>query len=231
VSVLVVVPCHNEERTLPGVVAEVQEHLPFADVLVVDDGSTDGTRQAAKAAGADVLSLCVNLGVGGAMRAGYRYAVEHGYDQVIQIDGDGQHDASQAFELLSALGSADLVIGARFAGSGEYEVHGPRRWSMRLLAYALSRRTGVPLTDVTSGFRATNRRTTQLFARDYAAEYLGDTVEAVVLASKAGLTITQAPVAMRVRAAGRSSAHPLQAVLYLARVVLVLILSSLRRFP
>jgi hypothetical protein len=165
------------------------------------------------------------------MRVGYRYADDRGYDCVLQVDGDGQHDPSQARQLLEALAGADLVIGARFAGTGDYDVRGPRRWSMRLLAVVLSRWTGVRLTDTTSGFRATGPRATRLFARHYAAEYLGDTVEAIVLASKAGLTIAQVPVGMRRRMTGRPSAHPLRATLYLGRVLLALVLAAVRRFP
>ena len=228
---LVVIPCWNEQDSVAAVVRDVRSSLPEADVLVVDDASTDGTRERAELAGATVVSLCVNLGVGGAMRVGYRYAVENGYDAVLQVDGDGQHDPSHGPALLAALEHADLVIGARFAGIGDYETRGPRRWSMVLLARVLSRRTGVGLTDTTSGFRATGPAATELFARHYAAEYLGDTIEAIVLASKAGLTITQVPVAMRPRTTGRPSAHPLQATLYLGRVVLALVLATVRRFP
>jgi glycosyltransferase involved in cell wall biosynthesis len=231
VSVLVVVPCLNEQDSVAAVVADLRAHVPEADVLVVDDASTDRTREVALLAGATVLSLCVNLGVGGAMRVGYRYAHERGYDHVLQVDGDGQHDSTQARQLLDALEDADLVIGARFAGRGDYDVRGPRRWSMQLLAAVLSRRTGVRLTDTTSGFRATGPRATSLFARHYAAEYLGDTVEAIVLASKSGLTIRQVPVNMRPRTTGRASAHPLQAALYLGRVALALVLATVRRFP
>lgn len=230
-SVLAIVPCFNEQDSVAAVVADLHRHLPEADVLVVDDASTDGTRDIARLAGATVVSLCVNLGVGGAMRVGYRYADEHGYEQVLQVDGDGQHDSSQAPLLLDALGGADLVIGARFAGTGDYDVRGPRRWSMQLLAAVLSRRTRVRLTDTTSGFRATGPRATRLFARHYTAEYLGDTVEAIVLAHKAGLTISQVPVVMRARTTGRPSAHPVQAMLYLGRVALALVLSSVRKFP
>ena len=226
-----VIPCFNEQDSVAAVVTDVRTWLPTADVLVVDDASTDRTRAIAEAAGAEVVSLCVNVGVGGAMRVGYRYAVAGGYDQVLQVDGDGQHDPSQASALLAALDGADLVIGARFAGTGDYDARGPRRWSMVLLARVLSRRTGVRLTDTTSGFRATGPAATGLFARHYAAEYLGDTVEAIVLASKAGLSIAQVPVAMRPRTTGRPSARPLQATLYLGRVLLALLLSTVRRFP
>src|SRR5688500_4035717 len=127
--VLVVIPAYNEESTLAGVVAEVRGALPSADVLVVDDCSTDRTRAVALTTGAQVLTLPINLGVGGAMRAGFRYALRYGHDAVLQVDGDGQHDPQDAPRLLAALGDADLVIGARFAGTGDYDVRGPRRWA------------------------------------------------------------------------------------------------------
>ncbi|HWG95232.1 MAG TPA: glycosyltransferase family 2 protein [Mycobacteriales bacterium] len=229
--VLVVVPAFNEQECLPGVLAELAAALPQADVLVVDDASTDRTRQAALGAGVRVLSLPINLGVGGAMRAGYRYALRFGYDVVLQVDGDGQHDPRDAPALLAALDDgADVVIGARFAGTGEYDVRGPRRWAMRLLASSLSRRTGTRLTDTTSGFRACSRRAVALFARHYPAEYLGDTVEALVLASRSGLRVAQVPVTMRPRAGGRPSQSPLRAGAYLGRAALALVLARVRRY-
>ena len=228
--VLVVIPAFNEEATVAGVVAEVLAALPGADVLVVDDCSTDATRAVALATPAQVVTLPINLGVGGAMRAGFRYALRYGYDAVLQVDGDGQHDPQDAPALLAALGDADLVIGARFAGAGEYDVRGPRRWAMRRLARTLSRVTGTKLTDTTSGFRASGARTVELFARHYPAEYLGDTVETLVIVARAGLRVVQVPVTMRGRAGGQPSQSPLKAAVYLLRVLLALGLGRLRRY-
>lgn len=132
-SILVVIPALNEQGSVADVVHEVHEAIPRAHVLVVDDGSRDRTRQVAMDAGADVLSLPFNLGVGGALRAGFRYAVRFDYDVVVQVDGDGQHDPADIERLLDALDSADLVIGARFAGAGPYAVGGARRLAMRML--------------------------------------------------------------------------------------------------
>lgn len=229
-QVLVVIPAFNEQDCVAGVVREVRGALPTAGVLVVDDASTDRTRDVAREAGALVMTLPINLGVGGAMRAGYRYALRFSYDAVLQVDGDGQHDAQDAPRLLEALVGADLVIGARFAGSGDYDARGPRRWAMRLLARTLSRTTGARLTDTTSGYRACNRRTVELFARHYPAEYLGDTVEALVIASRAGLRVRQVPVHMRARQAGRPSQSSVRAGLYLLRACLALSLARLRRY-
>ena len=229
--VLVVIPAWDEERSVGGVVTEVATALPEADVLVVDDGSADRTREAAGAAGAEVLSLPFNLGVGGAMRAGFRYASRHGYDAVVQVDADGQHDPREARLLLEQLDAADIVIGARFAGKGDYQVKGPRKWAMRLLAVSLSRITGTGLSDVTSGFRAWNRRAIGLFARYYPAEYLGDTVESLVIAARAGCRVRQVPVAMRPRRVGTPTQPAWKATAYLVRACLVLLLALLRRWP
>src|SRR5262245_22218389 len=152
--VLIVVPAWNESASIADVVREVRGELPGVDVLVVDDGSIDATTEKAKSAGAIVATLPYNLGVGGAMRLGYRYGRDHGYDVVIQIDADGQHDPRYVPKLIDGLDDADLVIGARFAGEGGYTVRGPRRWAMVMLSRVLSRLAKTPLTDTTSGFRA-----------------------------------------------------------------------------
>lgn len=227
--VLVVIPALNEQDTVGDVIKQVGVVLPDAHIIVVDDGSTDRTRDVARSAGADVISLPFNLGVGGALRAGFRYAVRYGYSVAVQVDADGQHDPAEIPALLAALEDADLVIGARFAGSGDYAVRGARKLAMRMLAHSLSRRTSAPLSDTTSGFRAFSRPTIETFARDYAAEYLGDTVEAIVIAAKAGLRVTQVPVAMRPRQAGEPKQGPVKSALYLGRVILALAMSRLRR--
>ena len=226
---LVVIPALNEEQSVGQVVKEVYAARSDATVLVVDDGSTDTTREVARAAGAHVLSLPYNLGVGGALRAGFRFAERRGFDVVVQVDGDGQHEPSEIDQLVGGLESADLVIGARFAGKGDYEARGLRRLAMWLLARSLSRRAGTALTDTTSGFRAFNRRTVELFARDYPAEYLGDTVEALVIASRAGCRVVQVPVSMRPRTTGTPSHRPVKAAIHLARTLLALLMARLRR--
>jgi glycosyltransferase involved in cell wall biosynthesis len=227
--VLIVIPAFNEAESIADVVREVRGELPAADVLVVDDGSSDDTAPRAAAAGATVARLCVNLGVGGAMRLGYRYARDAGHDVVLQIDADGQHDPRYVSKLMDALDGADLVIGARFAGEGDYRVRGPRRWAMSLLSAVLSRLARCRLTDTTSGFRAANRPTIELFAAWYPVEYLGDTVETLVYAARRGCRIRQVPVAMRRRIAGAPSHSPLKATIYLARALAVLILALVRR--
>jgi glycosyltransferase involved in cell wall biosynthesis len=221
-------PAYNEEASVGAVVREVFAKLPGMAVLVVDDGSTDATIRAARDAGAQVASLPFNLGVGGAMRLGFRYALENNYANVVQIDSDGQHDPASVPALLAELASADLALGARFAGEGDYAVSGPRHWAMTVLAAILSRTSGTKLTDTTSGFRASGPRAVALFAEHYPAEYLGDTIEALVIASRAGLTIRQVPVAMRPRSGGTPSHNPLRAAAYLGRAGLALMFALMR---
>lgn len=230
-DLLVVLPALNEEDSVGRVVAEVRGARPDADVLVVDDGSSDATAARARGAGARVMILPFNLGVGGAMRAAYRYAHDRGYRYVVQVDADGQHDPSDLGRLQERMGDTDVVVGARFAGIGEYQARGPRRWAMRLLAAVLSRLTGVPLTDPTSGFRMVNARALSLFAVEFPEEYLGDTVEALVLAHRAGLRIGQVPVAMRERTTGQATQNMFRSSAYLLRVVAAIGLAVARRAP
>jgi glycosyltransferase involved in cell wall biosynthesis len=230
--ILVVMPAFNEQASIASSVAEVRETNPQVDLLVVDDGSSDGTAAIAEAAGVPVCQLPFNLGVGGAMRAGYRYAVRNGYDVVVQIDADGQHDPRYLGLLVERLAEADLVIGVRFADKGTvYEVSRIRKLAMVVLARTLSRMARTRLTDVTSGFRVVNRRTAVLFAEHYPAEYLGDTVESTVIALRAGCKVAQVPVQMRTRQGGRASQTPVRAALYLARAVVALCLALVREWP
>lgn len=225
---LIVVPAFNEEASVGDVIAEIRAKLPGADILVVDDGSADATTKRAIAAGAMVARLPFNLGVGGAMRTGYRFALEQGYAAAVQVDADGQHDPAGVPALLAALEHADIVLGARFAGEGDYSVRGPRAWAMKLFAAVLSRTAGTRLTDTTSGFRATGPRAIALFAEHFPAEYLGDTIESLVIASRAGLVVRQVPASMRPRAAGTPSHNPIKAAVYLGRATLALVFAYFR---
>ena len=227
-----VIPAWNEQDSVGRTVTEVARTNPDVDILVVDDGSRDATAAVAEQAGAQVCRLPFNLGVGGAMRTGYRYAVAGDYDVAVQIDADGQHDPRYLPELIARLDDANLVIGARFAGEGEpYRVSRMRSLAMRVLAFTLSRMARARLTDVTSGFRVADRRALTLFAAHYPAEYLGDTVESTVIAIRAGCRVTQVPVQMRVRQGGQASQTPLKAALYLARAAVALVLALVRKWP
>ena len=225
---LIVMPAFNEEDAVKQVVLEVFEKLPGVTCLVVDDGSSDHTIEQALEGGALVARLPFNLGVGGAMRVGFRYAIDHGFDNVVQVDSDGQHDPASVYELLERLETADLVLGARFAGEGTYTVRGPRRWAMIVLSKFLSATAHTTLTDTTSGFRASGPRAVRLFAEHYPAEYLGDTIESLVIAARAKCVIEQVPVSMRVRAGGRPSHDPFKAAAYLGRASMALLFALMR---
>jgi glycosyltransferase involved in cell wall biosynthesis len=216
---LVVLPAFNEEVALPGVVHEIASALPQVTLLVVDDGSSDHTTETAQDLGVDVVTLPFNLGVGGALRAGFRYASRHKFTSMVQVDADGQHDPAAIPDLLARLQTADLVIGARFAGRDGYEVERVRRLAMWLLARSLSRRTKTRLTDTTSGFRAFGPRAIALFAQQYPAEYLGDTIEALLIAAREDLVVAQVPVVMRQRAGGTPSHSALSSAVLLARTL------------
>lgn len=223
---LAVIPAFNEATTVAEVVRKVR--LLGIEAVVVDDGSTDDTSTRAAAAGATVLRLPVNIGVGGALRTGFRYAVMRGETRVVQVDADLQHGPDQIPLLLAAAETGhELVIGSRFSGS-DYTVSGPRRWAMRLLARLVSRRIGVTLTDVTSGFRVVSEPLLTVFAEAYPAEYLGDTVEAVLVAHRHGARIIEIPVVMAPRAAGDPTPRLLAAGHYF-RILLTLLVKPRRR--
>lgn len=216
-------PAYNESSSISKVLEEIKANAFGFDVLVVDDGSSDDTSKIAHHYEVSVLTLPYNLGVGGAMRAGFRFARAFNYSSVVQLDSDGQHDPKYIPELVGALDSADIVIGARFAGSGTYSVSGPRKWAMKALSIALSVVCKTKLTDTTSGFKAMGPNALELFARNYPAEYLGDTVEALVIASRAKLSISQVPVEMRLRSGGEPSQSPFRSMVYLGRALMALL--------
>lgn len=222
------IPAWNEEASVADVVDAAVLALG-CDVVVVDDGSTDATTQRARAAGAIVLTLPYNLGVGGAIRTALRYAADHGYERVVQLDADGQHDASEAKRLLAELehDANDLVVGSRFASG--YEVDRGRRAAMRLLSVIVSRRLGTPITDTTSGFRAMGPRAIQLFARRYPVNYLSDTVEALLLADDAGLRIREVDVRMLPRQAGTPSSSAIRSIYHLSMLLFGIIIRLVRR--
>jgi glycosyltransferase involved in cell wall biosynthesis len=230
-EILVIIPAYNEEAALPAVLADLRARFPHFDIVVVDDGSSDGTTQAARDGGAAVATLPFNLGVGGALRTGFRYAVRNGYRRAVQLDADGQHDAAEVERLLAPLDEgADLVIGSRFAeGAGAYEVGRSRRSAMRVMQRGVHLLSGQRFTDTSSGFRAFGPRSLELFAAQYPVDFLSDSVEALLAALAAGLTVAEVPVRMNVRAGGVPSTRSLKLVYHYLRLLVVMTVTGPRR--
>jgi glycosyltransferase involved in cell wall biosynthesis len=227
-DLLVLIPALNEEEAIAAVVGRTISVLP-ADVLVIDDGSTDETSVRARAAGALVVRHPFNLGVGAAIRTGLRFAHERGYQFVVQVDGDGQHeplDAERLVEVVRA-GDHDLCVGSRFDAG--YHVRRGRRAAMRALATVCTKRLGTPITDATSGFRAFGPKAVETFAGAYPTEYLSDTVEALLLAADAGLRVVEIPVTMRERQGGVASTRLVKSTYHLVRLTVVIALHGVRR--
>jgi hypothetical protein len=226
-----VVPAYNEAGSIAAVIAEIREADDELEVIVIDDGSTDGTARIAEAAGATVLRLPYNLGIGAAVQTGLQYACEHGFDLAVQIDGDGQHDPRELAALLEPVieGRADIAVGSRFVGRGRYRTPVARRIGIALFAGVVSLIVRQRVTDTTSGFRAMNRRGICLFAADYPHDY--PEVEATVLVFRHHLRMVEVPVAMRQRESGRSSITAFRSLYYMGKVSLALFVGLLRPRP
>lgn len=231
---LAIVPAHNEAGAIAATVQEIHEHAPSFDVLVVDDGSTDATSRLAAAAGAQVIRLPFNLGIGGAMQSGYLFAHEYGYDIAVQVDGDGQHDARHISDLLAHMRAnpdIDMVVGSRFITreEGAFRSSASRRVGIRIFAGLLSLITRQSVTDPTSGFRLVNRRGIALFAGDYPHDY--PEVEAVLLIHAHKLRSCEIPVRMRARTTGESAISSTKPIYYMIKVLLAVFVGLFRSHP
>ena len=229
---IALVPALNEEGTIATVIAELRAFDSDLEILVIDDGSHDRTADVARRSGARVLRLPFNLGIGGAVQTGFRYAFENGFELAVRVDGDGQHDPSQLAAVVEpvARGATDIAVGSRYLGArGDgYRSSATRRVGIRLLARVVSLLTRQRITDPTSGFQALNRKAITLFAADYPHDY--PEVEAVVLVERHRLRLVEVPIAMRPRTAGRSSIRTLSSVYYMVKVLLALFVGSFRRY-
>jgi glycosyltransferase involved in cell wall biosynthesis len=228
-----IVPAHDEEGAIGVTIDEIRAFDPRVDVVVIDDGSTDATAAVAARCGAAVVSLPFNLGIGGAVQTGFKYALEHGYDRAVRLDGDGQHDPAELPKLLEPLDAdaADIVVGSRFAGGNGDGGHQPaltRRLGIVFFARLVSLLTRQHVTDTTSGFQALNRRGIELFAHDYPNDY--PEVEATVLVHKHRLRLVEVPVRMREREHGRSSITLVRSVYYMLKVTLALLVAMVRKY-
>lgn len=231
-SYLAVVPAYNESATIADVVRAIRLHAPEFTILVVDDGSTDDTDRCAERAGATVLRLPFNIGIGGAVQAGFVYAWEHGYDFLAQVDGDGQHDSVELRRLVETMESnaVDMVCGSRFL-TNDYRYPAPisRRTGIHIFAFLLSRIVRMRVSDPTSGFRLYNRRAIELFARHYPHDY--PEVEAVLILHHHSLRMCEVPVRMYARGGGTSSISTGKSAYYMVKVLLALFVGLGRRRP
>jgi glycosyltransferase involved in cell wall biosynthesis len=231
-SYLAVVPAYNEAATIVDVVRAIRDRAPDFDVLVVDDGSTDDTRMLAEAAGARVVHHPFNLGIGGAVQSGFVYALEYGYDYMVQVDGDGQHDPLEIQTLFDAMRldpSLDMVCGSRFIKDFKYPAPISRRTGIHVFAFIVSRVVEQRVSDPTSGFRLYNRRAISLFAHDYPHDY--PEVEAVLMLHFHRLKMQEVPVRMFQRGGGTSSITSGKSLYYMVKVLLAIFVGLVRKRP
>lgn len=228
---LAIVPAFNEEGSLPSLIQEIKRKCPSLDILVINDASSDNTSEAARHAGAKVLNLPFNLGIGGAVQTGFRYAENHGYQAVIQIDGDGQHDPAYAQAVLEPVlaNRLDLSIGSRFLELESFKSTFSRRLGIRFFSLLLRSLTGLPISDPTSGFRAAGVNLISFYANDYPVDY--PEPEAIMMARLFRARIGEVPVKMRERTSGISSIHFLHSCYYAVKVTLAILIHLLRQKP
>lgn len=225
---LVIIPAYNEAENLPAVLADVAEHVPSMDVLVVDDCSIDATADVAWSLGSKVLQLPCNLGVGGAVQAGYIYARDNGYDLAVQFDGDGQHRADQIAALAAEVrDGVDLVVGSRLLGRRCYRFPAIRWIGAQMLRKLLAVLNGVHVTDPTSGFRASGKRMIGFFARHYPQSYLGDTVESLATAARHGMNIRE--IDARMTMTKKSSISNIVGVFRALQICLAILIDRMER--
>lgn len=219
-SLLILVPAFNEEGAVGQVIRAVQLVLPGTPILVVDDGSSDETTAVAKAAGAEVVRLPHHLGLGGAVQTGYRFAFEHGFEQVVRLDGDGQHPPEEIPSLLAKMkeGGYDMVTGSRYLEPNGYETQALRRFGGRIFSLVLRPILGKRISDPTSGFIAVSRNALAVFSHSFPLEY--PEIEALVVLRRKAMTFAEAPVHMKPRIAGVSSIGSWSAIYYMVRVLL-----------
>lgn len=229
-ATLAIIPAYNESAAIVDTLRELRRVRADVDVVVVDDGSIDGTAHLARGAGARVISLPFNLGIGGALRTGFRWAVEQGYQRAFQFDADGQHDPQEIAALLEPLDrGADLVVGSRFLdGDAGYRVSRVRQAAMGALRVTMRLLSKQSFTDTSSGFRAFSRPMLEFFAANYPAEYM-ESVEALFVATTEGFEVVEVSAQMRMRAAGQPSNRRLRSAYHFVRLYLILLASAKRR--
>lgn len=223
-KILVIIPAYNEEESILNVITKLNRDMEQADYVVVNDCSTDATIERLQESEASYLNLPVNLGIGGGVQTGYKYALLNDYDIAIQIDGDGQHDTNYLQDVIQPIidGEKDIVIGSRFLKKEGFQSSGMRRVGITFLSGLIQLCSGIKIYDVTSGFRAVNREYIRLYASDYPVDY--PEPEAIVMAALEGARIGEVPVIMKERVSGKSSISALKSVYYMIKVSLAVIL-------
>lgn len=221
---LVIIPAYNEEASILRVIEQLKKDYAEADYLVVNDCSKDQTEALLRHNGLEYVTLPINMGIGGAVQTGYQYARDNHYDIAVQIDGDGQHDTAYLKDIIEPLlqGNADVVIGSRFIKKEGFQSSGIRRMGIRFLSGLIRFCTGIRVYDVTSGFRAVNRKMIEVFATDYPQDY--PEPEAIVMAAKEGMRIREIPVIMKEREGGISSISPAKSIYYMVKVSIAVVL-------
>ena len=226
-KVLVIIPAYNEQDSIISVIDKLKKDCPKADYVVINDCSKDKTLQVLSENHANYVNLPLNLGIGGGVQTGYKYAMKNGYDIAIQIDGDGQHDTAYLKNVIEPIekGEADIVIGSRFINKEGFQSSGMRRLGINFLSVLIKICCGTKVLDVTSGFRAVNRTYICEYAKEYPVDY--PEPEAIVKASLSGACIKEVPVIMKERESGTSSISPLKSVYYMIKVSLAIIVCRL----
>lgn len=226
-KVLIIIPAYNEEKSLPDLIANIETHLPNVDYIIINDGSVDNTKRLCYEKGYKVVNLSINSGIGVAVQTGYRYATENGYDIAVQIDGDGQHDITFLNDIIAPIekGEADVVIGSRYINKEGFQSSGARRMGIRILSTLIWLCAGIKVKDVTSGFRAVNKRFIDIFSDDYSKDY--PEPEAIVTTKMYGGIIVEVPVLMKERISGRSSITIGKSVYYMIKVSLAILVKRL----
>lgn len=226
-KVLIIIPAYNESESIEQVVDNLITNYPAYDYVIINDGSKDDTQRICESRGFKILNLPINLGIGGAVQTGYRYALKNGYDVAVQMDGDGQHDPKYLDSMLSMIenGEADVVIGSRFIDKEGFQSSASRRAGINILSILALILTGVRLHDITSGYRMVNKSLIEVYSDDYPSDY--PEPEAMVMAAIHGYRIKEAPVIMKERAGGSSSITLKKSIYYMVKVSMAMIIKRL----
>lgn len=226
-KILIIIPAYNERENIIRTIQDIEGNAPAANYIVINDCSSDGTREILREYQANYLDVPVNLGIGGGVQTGYRYALEQGYDIAVQFDGDGQHEAQYIQDLIAPIesGQADMVIGSRFIAKEGFQSSAMRRLGISFLSGLIHILCGIRVRDVTSGMRAVNRRMMEEFSQNYAQDY--PEPEAILASGLMGARIEEVPVQMRERQGGTSSINALRSVYYMVKVSTALVMTRL----